>query len=91
MRNQFFYTRIEGENKFRDSLNVDKVIRSVTQQDGTVIVLLDDIHERSHEVPDINLKTNKVVGVKRQRDIFQSEITLTKEDGERFFNLTTIE
>jgi len=51
---------------------------------------LDDIHERSHEVPDIDLRTNKMKGTKRQRDVFQSEITLSAEDGQRFKNLTQI-
>ena len=60
------------------------VIRSVENEDGTVLVLLNDLHERSRDVPDINVKTNKVVGMKRQRDVFQSEITISKEDGIRF-------
>ena len=78
--NQFYYTRVEGEKSFKDSFNVNKVLRSRTLEDDTVVVLLDDIHERSVEVPDINIKTNKMVGVKRQRDVFQSEIILSKED-----------
>lgn len=89
--NQFFYTRTEGEKSFRDSFNVNKVIRSVTLEDEKVLILIDDLHERSREVPDINPKTNKMMGYKRKRDTFQSEIYLSKEDGERFFNLTNIE
>jgi hypothetical protein len=88
MQNQFFYTRTEGEKTFRDSFNVNKVIRSVENEDGSIVVLLDDIHERTQEVPDINVKTNKLVGYKRQRGTFQSEIVLSKEDADRFFNLT---
>lgn len=89
--NQFFYTRTEGEKSYRDSFNVNKVIRSVTLEDEKVLILIDDLHERSQEVPDINPKTNKMMGYKRKRDTFQSEIYLSKEDGERFFNLTNIE
>lgn len=89
--NQFFYTRTEGDKSFRDSFNVNKVIRSLTLEDEKVLILIDDLHERSQEVPDINPKTNKMMGYKRKRDTFQSEIYLSKEDGERFFNLTNIE
>jgi hypothetical protein len=89
--NQFFYTRTEGDKSFRDSFNVNKVIRSLTLEDEKVLILIDDLHERSQEVPDINPKTNKMMGYKRKRDTFQSEIHLSKEDGERFFNLTNIE
>lgn len=88
--NQFFYKRTEGESVFTDSFNINKVIRTIENVDGTVLVLLDDLHERSHDVPDVDLKTNKVKGVKRQRDTYQSEITLTKEDAERFQSLTKI-
>jgi hypothetical protein len=93
MQNQFFYTRKDQESgkEFRDSLNLNKIIRSVTQDDGTVLVLLDDIHERSRDVPDIDIKTNRVKGMKRQKDVFQSEIILSAEDGERFFKLLNIE
>lgn len=91
---QFFYTRKElvsgtPDNpefkEYRDSFNVNKVIRTVTMDDGRLLVLLDDFHERMQDVPDINPKTNKVVGYKRQRDTYQSEIHLTPEDSERFF------
>jgi hypothetical protein len=67
------------------------VIRSLSNEDGTVLVLLDDLHERAQEVPDIDPRTNKVKGMKRQKNTFQSEISLSKEDGERFFNLLNIE
>ena len=91
---QFFYTRKElvsgtPENpefkEYRDSFNVNKVIRTVTMDDGRILVLLDDFHERTQEVPDINPKTNKMVGTKRQRDTFQSEIYLDPADAERFY------
>lgn len=96
MLNLFFYTRKElvsgtPENpefkEYRDSFNINKVIRTVTMDDGRMLVLLDDFHERAQEVPDINPKTNKAVGVKRQRDTYQSEIYMSPEDGERFHEL----
>ena len=90
MTNQFFYTRTTGEKSFTDSFNLNKVIRSIENEDGTFLVLLDDIHERSHDVPDFDLKTNKMKGTKRQRDVFQSEITLSVEDAKRFKTLTQI-
>lgn len=89
---QFVYTRKDESGKeAKASFNVNKVIRSLTQEDGTVLVLLDDIHERSHDIQQIDVKTNKFKGIKRQRDVFQSEIILSEEDGNRFFNLLNIE
>jgi len=97
--NQFFYTRKElvsgtPENpefkEYRDSFNINKVIRSVTMEDGRSLVLLDDIHERSRDVEDIDLKTNKMKGYKRQRDVFQTEIYLDPADAIRFYEATSI-
>ena len=99
MKNQFFYTRKELKsgtpenpvyNTFRDSFNVNKVIRSVAIEDGRVMILLDDLHERAQEVPDIDPSTNKVKGVKRQKNTFQSEIYLEGEDVQRFYDATSI-
>lgn len=99
MKNQFFYTRKEivsgtPENpefkEFRDSFNVEKVVRTVTMEDGRVLVLLDDLHERAQQVPDVDPKTNKMRGYKRERNTFQSEIYLDPADAVRFYNQTTI-
>jgi hypothetical protein len=101
-KNQFLYTRrqpkplkVEGKeqefDEFQDSFNVNKVIRSVTHTDGTVIVILDDFNERVTQKPDIDPKTNKYKGVKNVREVVQSEIILSKDDGARFFKLTNIE
>ncbi len=96
---QFFYTRketLKTENEiplfkeYKDSFSIDKVIRSITLEDDGVLVLLDDLHERTTEVPDIDPKTKRFKGMIKKREIFQSEITLSKEDGERFYNLTHI-
>ena len=99
MKNQFFYTRKELKsgtpenpvyNEFRDSFNINKVIRSVAIEDGRIMILLDDLHERAQEVPDIDPRTNKVKGVKRQKNTFQSEIYLEGEDVERFYAATNL-
>jgi len=100
MQNQFFYTRKElvsgtPENpefkEYRDSFNVNKVIRSVTIEDGRSLILLDDIHERSRDIEDIDLKTNKMKGFKRQRDVFQTEIYLDPADALRFQKVISID
>jgi hypothetical protein len=99
MKNQFFYTRKELKsgtpenpvyNEFKDSFNMEKVVRSLSIEDGRTLILLDDLHERSQEVPDVDPKTNKVKGIKRQRNTFQSEIYLEAEDAKRFYELTAI-
>jgi len=99
MKNQFFYTRKELKsgtpenpvyNEFKDSFNIEKVVRSLSIEDGRTLILLDDLHERSQEVPDVDPKTNKVKGIKRQRNTFQSEIYLETEDAKRFYELTAI-
>jgi hypothetical protein len=102
MKNQFFYTTTHVVAQAtetspavtetgRDSINLNKVIRSVTLLDGRVIIILDDFNERVTQQPDIDIKTNKMKGYKNVRETVQSEITLSKEDGERFFKLTNIE
>ena len=88
MRNQFFFTRTEGDKTFRDSFNINKVIRSVQVDDNTLIVLLDDLHERVKEVPNISLKKDKITGIRKQVEVFQSEIYLSGEDVERFYEQT---
>jgi len=100
MQNQFFYTRKElvsgtPENpefkEFRDSFNVEKVVRSIIIEDGRMLVLLDDLHERVQDVPDVDPRTNKVKGVKRERNTYQSEIYLDPSDALRFYTLTAIQ
>lgn len=99
MQNQFFYTRKElvsgtPENpefkEYRDSFNINKIVRSLTTDDGRVLILLDDLHERAQQVPDVDPKTNKMRGYKRERNTFQSEIYLDPADAERFLKLTSI-
>jgi hypothetical protein len=98
MKNQFFYTRKEPiqdtdpvEYTERvDSINVDKIIRSVQMEDDSIVILLDDMHERIREVANINPKTNKVSGTKKMTEVYQTEVYLYGEDIERFRNLTNI-
>jgi hypothetical protein len=85
MSNLFFYTRKDGDKVYTDSFNLNKVIRSVQIEDNKVLVLIDDIHERPEDVPEI--KNGKVVGQKRVRNVFQTEINLFDEDITRFHNL----
>jgi hypothetical protein len=79
------------EKEFKDSFNIEKIIRSVTHTDGTIIVILDDFNERVSEEPDIDLKTNKFKGYKKVRQTVQSEIVLSPQDGERFFDMLDIQ
>ena len=90
MTNQFFYTRKDGDKEYTDSFNINKVIRTVQLEENDLLVLLDDIHERVVETPNINVKTNKMTGITRKRDVYQSEIHLEGEDIERFKKLTNI-
>ena len=90
MTNQFFYTRKDGDKEYTDSFNINKVIRTVQTGEDELLVLLDDIHERVVESPNINPKTNKMVGISRKRDVYQSEIHLLGEDIERFKKATNI-
>ena len=76
---QFFYTRKTDDKTYTDSINLNKVIRSVEMEDGSLLILMDDIHERSRDVQSPNIKTNKLE-VKRVREVFQSEVTLEGDD-----------
>jgi hypothetical protein len=90
MKNQFFYTAIIGDKEYLASLNVNKVIRTLENDEAGLIVILDDFNERVTEQPDIDLKTNKMRGFKKVRETVQSEITLNAEDTQRFIKLFEI-
>jgi hypothetical protein len=87
MKNQFFYTANIGEKKYVASLNINKVIRTLANDENGLIVILDDFNERVTQQPDIDLKTNKMKGYKNIRETVQSEIVLNEEDAKRFINL----
>ena len=103
MGNQFFYTikfKVPGatpeaeptERDFMASFNVDMVIRSLETADGGLVVILDDFHEEMVTMPNtINPNTNKVIHGKKELQTLQSEITLSKEDKERFYKLLNVE
>jgi len=90
MKNQFFYTAIIGDKEYIASLNINKVIRTLENDEAGLIIILDDFNERVTEQPDIDLKTNKFKGMKKVRETVQSEITLNKEDAARFIKLFEI-
>jgi hypothetical protein len=87
MKNQFFYTAVIADKEYIASLNINKVIRTLENDEAGLIVILDDFNERVTEQPDIDLKTNKFKGMKKVRETVQSEITLNAEDAKRFINL----
>lgn len=91
MKNQFFYKATIGEKEYVASLNINKVIRTLTDVDGHLIVILDDFNERVTQQPDIDIKTNKMKGYKSVRETVQSEIVLNAEDAERFIKITEFE
>lgn len=72
----------------KNSFNVDKVIRVLALDEGGILVLLDDLHERWDERRKVK---NGRPTTARERDTFQSEIRLSQEDAERFFKLTNVE
>ena len=88
MKNQFFYTAIIGDKEYIASLNVNKVIRTLENDEAGLIVILDDFNERVTQQPDIDIKTNKMKGYKSVRETVQSEIELNPEDAQRFLELT---
>lgn len=91
MKNQFFYKAKLGDKEYLASLNLNKVIRTLANDEGGLIVILDDFNERVTQQPDIDLKTNKFKGYKNVRETVQSEITLNAEDAQRFVKLTEFE
>ena len=88
MRNQFFYTAKIGDKEYVASLNVNKIIRTLANDEGGLIIILDDFNERVTEQPDIDLKTNKFKGMKKVRETVQSEIELNADDAQKFIKLT---
>lgn len=86
----------EGYTKIvLDSFNMDCVIRSITTDDGKLLVLLDDLHERYETKPKVHPKTGTpkfdrkgAMIFERIKETFQSEIYLSKEEGEQFYKLT---
>jgi hypothetical protein len=80
---------VEAEPKFKefkDSFNVDLVIRSIVLEDNRRLILLNDIHDRLQDTPTYN-KKKELIGYKKERVTVQSEIFLSPSDSERFYSL----
>ena len=88
MKNQFFYTAKIGDKEYLASLNVNKIIRTLANDEGGLIIILDDFNERVTQQPDIDIKTNKMKGFKSVRETVQSEIELNADDALKFIKLT---
>jgi hypothetical protein len=88
MKNQFFYTAKIGDKEYLASLNINKIIRTLANDAGGLIIILDDFNERVTQQPDIDLKTNKFKGYKNVRETVQSEIELNADDAQKFIKLT---
>jgi hypothetical protein len=88
MKNQFFYTAKIGDKEYLASLNVNKIIRTLANDAGGLIIILDDFNERVTQQPDIDIKTNKFKGYKNVRETVQSEIELNADDAQKFIKLT---
>ena len=100
MLNQFYYTRTismppeEGETEVKtinllDSFNLSLVQKSYDLGDGRRRVLLHDMHERWKDVEITNTK-GRIINMKREKDVYQSEFTLSGDDVERFVKTTQI-
>lgn len=106
MRNQFIYTDVitkppleEGGvpviEERKNSFNVDMVIRAITLDDGRILILMDDLHERWQDIPRFQkngqplMKNGKQV-TRKEKDTYQSEIRISKEDGKRYFEIAEI-
>ena len=99
MKQLFWYTRktpvakneTTGElifKEYKDAFSVEHVLRVSEMEDGTMLVLLNDIHNRISEMP-IKNKRDEVIGTKNQTLTVQSEIVLEKIDAERFIKVTS--
>lgn len=98
IKNQFAYSVkvIEGKDDqgvdiighVKQTFNIEYVIRSIALKGGGLMVILDDGHERSEDVP-VKDKKGKIE-MRRERNRFQSEIELLPEDAERFLEMVTL-
>jgi hypothetical protein len=80
-----------------DSFDVERVVRSITMDDGGLLVLLDDLHERFETQPQTHPKTGAPkfdkkgqMMFERLKNTFQSEIQLNSEDAKDFYKLVAI-
>ena len=81
----------ETFKSFKSGFNLKKVIRCEELDNGNVLVLLNDIHQRPVEM-DIRNKQGKITSTRREMQTFQSEIYLTEtSDIQRFYETTNVE
>lgn len=82
MSRLFFYNRIEKikdeagvetEKTFRDSINLDLVLRSIQIADNLVVVILDDGREEKFEIPVVNRGKTEI---QTQRRFVQTQIPI---------------
>ena len=80
-----------------DSFDIERVIRAITMDDGRLLVLLDDIHERYETKPKTHPKTGQPrfdkkgqMIFERIKETFQSEVYLSEEEKDSFLKLTSI-
>lgn len=90
MRNQFFYTVVQEDEKAAPvigSFNTQKVVRTMEYKPGCLMCLLDDLHQESKRVPQPAGKNGKVTLVNQMMSV-ASEIYLTEEDSIRYRAVT---
>lgn len=88
----------EGYTKvILNSFNLNCVIRAMTMDDGKLLVLLNDLHERYETKPKIHPKTGEPkfdrkgkMMFERVKETFQSEIYLSKKEGKQYLKLTAV-
>lgn len=90
---QFFFTRkytdaASVEKTAKDSFNIDSVMFTTEQEDGTRVVILNNGHAESRYDNYPVVKNGKVIGQEFRKESawYESQITLNKEDNNRFVN-----
>ena len=93
IKNQFTYSRTEGDKTFIDSFNVNNVIRTISFEKGDMkglAIVLNDFHEEVRQVEVPIAKTNKTRIEHRKMEVC-SEVYLGEEDAVRYRKLLSIE
>lgn len=96
----FIYTRkesvpskVEGEDaqilEYKDSFNINFVTRTRALPDGKLLILLNDFHDETIDIPIPN-KKGEVYKYEKRRQVMYSEIYLESDDANRFYQLTMI-
>lgn len=88
----------EAETKIvHDSFDINRVIRTMVMDDGNLLVLLDDLHERYENKPKTHPKTGAPkfdrkgqMIFERVKETFQSEIYLDEKETKQYRKLTSI-